>query len=370
MNLLALAGDIDALMAQIRVVTPLKALCQSHGWHLVLKSFHDCSFEDVSRAQVMVVQRASSARVLRLQQRMHRQGGAVIYDIDDLLTDVAPHISNQAAVRKRVPMLKRCMQAADTVTVSTSRLGLEMGLQRALEVPNFAWTQTDWKAPAPQPGRPATLLFASSDQLATDFIYPALRALDGVKLVVVGPPAAGFQQAGLRIEAHPLMPREAFVAFARGLPNVLAVIPLEASRFAACKSAVKWFDYAAAGVPALCSAVSPYVEVISDGVTGGLVPNESEAWRAAIERAIADAAWRARIADAAQVQVLSRHSLSTTLQAWEVAVAQAVERSKGRSPPASGLLQGVQDRWWSGLEGVALRLRSFNRERLAKRSRR
>ena len=370
MNLLALAGDIDALIAQIRLVTPLKSLCQRHGWGLVLKSFHDCSFEDVRQAQVMVVQRASSARVLRLQQRMRRQGGAVIYDIDDLLTDVAPHISNQAAVRKRVPMLKRCMFAADAVTVSTARLGLELGLPRALEVSNFAWNAADWIAPSPQPGRPVTLLFASSDQLATDFIYPALRELDGVKVVVVGPPAAGFQQAGLQIEAHPLMPREAFVAFARGLPNVLAVIPLEASRFAACKSAVKWFDYAAAGVPALCSAVSPYVEVINDGVTGGLVPNESEAWRAAIGRAVADGAWRARIAEAAHVQVLSRHSLSTTLSAWEAAVAQAIENSQCRSPAAHGFWHRLQERWWSGLDGVALRLRSINRARLAKRSRR
>ena len=378
MNLLALAGDIDALIAQIRLVTPLTALCQRHGWTLILKSFHDCTGDDLRRAQVLVVQRASTARVWRLQQLMQRQGGAVIYDIDDLLTDVAPHISNQAAVRQRVPMLLRCMHTADVVSVSTARLGLELGLElgpqtglhAAIEVPNFAWQAASLKPPTPQPGLPVTLLFASSDQLATHFIYPALRALEGVKIVVVGPPAQGFVQAGLQIEAHPLMPREAFVAFASSLPNVLAVIPLEASRFAACKSAVKWFDYAAAGVPTLCSAVSPYAEVILDDATGGLVPNEPEAWRSALCRAVADNAWRARIAQAAQAQVLACHSLATTLQAWEMAVSQALARSANRPAAATGSWQGLRDRWWSRADGVALRLRALNRARLAKRSRR
>ena len=378
MNLLALAGDIDALIAQIRLVTPLTALCQRHGWTLTLKSFHDCAADDLRRAQVLVVQRALTARVWRLQQLMQRQGGAVIYDIDDLLTDVAPHISNQAAVRQRVPMLLRCMHTADVVSVSTARLGLELGLElgpqtglhAAIEVPNFAWQAASLKPPTPQPGLPVTLLFASSDQLATHFIYPALRALEGVKIVVVGPPAQGFVQAGLQIEAHPLMPREAFVAFARSLPNVLAVIPLEASRFAACKSAVKWFDYAAAGVPTLCSAVSPYAEVILDDATGGLVPNEPEAWRSALCRAVADNAWRARIAQAAQAQVLACHSLATTLQAWEMAVSQALARSANRPAAATGSWQGLRDRWWSRADGVALRLRALNRARLAKRSRR
>jgi hypothetical protein len=370
MNLLALAGDIDALIAQIRLVTPLKALCERNGWGLVLKSFHDCSLADLSGAQVMVVQRASSARALRLQQRMQMQGGVVIYDIDDLLTEVAPHISNQAAVQKRVPMLRRCMQAADMVSVSTARLGRELELQNTLEVPNFAFSPAPQSKSGSTAGLPVTLLFASSDQLATDFIYPALHAVQGVNIVVVGPPAAGFQRAGLQVQAHPLMLRETFVAFASSLPNVLAVIPLEASRFAGCKSAVKWFDYAACGVPALCSAVSPYKEVISDGVTGGLVPNEPEAWRNAIARAVGDAAWRARIADAAQVQVLEHHSLARTLLAWEAVVAQALQRGKSRSPLARGPLQRLKDRWWTGFEGAALRLRAFNRARLAKRSRR
>ena len=38
-------------------------------------------------------------------------------------------------------------------------------------------------------------------------------------------------------------PRALGIDFARQLPNPVAVIPLEDSRFAACKSAIKWFEY-------------------------------------------------------------------------------------------------------------------------------
>ena len=386
MKLLALAGDINALMAQIRLVTPLTALCKMQGWPLAMKSFHDCSHSDLAQAEVLVVQRAASSRALRLQQRMHLLGGAVVYDIDDLLTDVAPHISNRDGVQKRVLMLRRCMHEADVVSVSTARLGRELGrdlgqdlgqdlgrdlgLQHALEVPNHALPLPDLPMPAHQPGQPVTLLFASSEYLATDFIYPAVRALDGVRVVVVGPPAAGFQRAGITVQAEPLMPRERFVAFARSLPNALAVIPLEESRFAACKSAVKWFDYAAAGIPTLCSAVSPYLEVVSDGVTGALVANDSQAWQAALQRAVDDDCWRLRIATAARAHVATHHDQRHTVDAWQRAILKARQVSQLASRPKLGLSWHVQGTLAAAFEGVALRLRSFNRARLAKRPRR
>ena len=81
------------------------------------------------------------------------------------------------------------------------------------------------------------------------------------------------------------MPRGDFIAWVRTLPNAVAVIPLEDSRFAACKSAIKWMEYAEAGIPVLCSDVRPYRDVIESGRTGWLVANEAEAWDRAIQTA-------------------------------------------------------------------------------------
>lgn len=369
MRVLALAGDIGALIAQIRLVVPLALLCRQRGWSLALRSFHDCTRADLNDADVMVVQRANSPRVLRLQRQMRQAGGAVIYEIDDLLTEVAPHISNQAAVQRRSKLLRQCMDQADLVTVSTPILGRELAAPRWHVVPNHAFQADDTLLPVPQPDAPVTLLFASSDRLAADFIYPALHQLPGVRLVVVGPPAADFAAAGLAVEAQPLMARERFVAFAQQLPNALAVIPLEDSRFAACKSAVKWLDYAAAGVPALCSAVSPYLEVVTHGETGALVANDPVAWHQALQAAVQDAGWRARVAAAARRQVLLHHTVQHTVDAWSQGIEQAILGRASHPPGPGPWTQRVTDAVAGWLERPLQRLRALNRARLAKRAR-
>lgn len=73
---------------------------------------------------------------------------------------------------------------------------------------------------------------------------------------------------------------------------MLGVIPLEDTRFAACKSAISGFDYAAAGIPTLCSDVSPTGKVIENGRTAILVANDTAAWTIALQAAIADASLR------------------------------------------------------------------------------
>ncbi len=320
MKLLAVAGDIGALIADIRLVTPLQALMHAQGGSLVLRSLHDCTQADLAAADVLVLQRGASARAWRLQQAMRQRGGTVVAEIDDLLTDLPPHIGNQVAVRAQRPWIARCLLDADMVTVSTARLGAELrselGLARTYVVPNSAWSLGDLPLPAAQPGQPVHLLLAAMDHLAVPWLLPALRAVQGpdVRIVVVGPAAGALAAAGLDVQAHPLMPRARFIELARSLPNALAVIPLEHSRFAACKSAIKWFEYGEAGVPVLCSDVSPYREVVEHGATGRLVANQTAAWEGALREAVAGADWRARTARAARERVRERHAPGHTVE--------------------------------------------------------
>jgi hypothetical protein len=364
-----LAGDIEALIADIRLRTPLQALAQRTGWSLTLRSFHDCSRADLAAADVLIVQRGASRRAWRLQRAMRLRGGAVVSEIDDLLTAVPPHISNHRALQAQQPWVRRCLEEADAVTVSTARLGHELGLPQACVVPNCALPLGSVPLPAHEAAQPVSLLFASMERFATDFIYPALRALQGpgVRVVVVGPPGEAFAAAGVDVQRAALMPREDFIAFARSLPNPVAVIPLEDSRFAACKSALKWFEYAEAGIPVLCSAVSPYREVVQDGVTGALVPNDEKTWHAALQKAIVDSNWRHAVASAARATVRRDHNLAQTVDAWQQAVEVAVRQrsAAGRLQPGFGWR--LQDGGAGLFEAAALRLRQLNRGRLARR---
>jgi hypothetical protein len=380
MKLLALAGDIESLIAQVRLVAPLQALCQREGWPLALRSFHDCRLADLAAAEVLVVQRAMTARARRLQRRMRQQGGAVLYDIDDLLTEVAPHISGHATVQGRQNELRSCIAESDALSVSTAllvqMLGEGLALPPSVVVGNAAPAPSGLPLPAQTPG-PVSLLLASSDRLLLDAVMPALRQAQGqgARIVAVGPPAQALAAAGLPVQAEPLRPREAFLAFARSLPNPVAVVPLEDTRFAAGKSAIKWFDYAEIGVPTLASAVSPYREVMDPGRTGWLVPNEPAAWMHALAAVCVDAPARLAVAAAARAAVRQEHRLDSTLDAWLQALRQAADEAQARSrgadarrhaTPAALLqraLHALQDRLEDRLAG----LRALNRVRLAQR---
>lgn len=374
MRLLAASADIGSVIAEVRLVTPLRALCEQQGWSLALRSFHDCLQADLAAADVLVVQRGVSARAWRLQRAMRRRGAAVVYDIDDLLTEIAPHISNAAALKARQAVLRRCLAESDVVTVATARLGALLAETAPLPavhvVPNHALPPAAQHLPMPDQGPgPVTLLLASTEYLDTDFIFPALRALQGagVQIVVVGPPGAAFEAAGVSVRREAMRPRADFLALARSLPNPVAVIPLEDSRFASGKSAIKWFDYAQIGVPTLASRHSPYVEVIDDGHTGWLVDNHPAAWQQALRAVMADPAERSRVAAAARAVVQQRHALGHTVAAWQQAVELALEqraRTNLAPPTLHERLLSVSARW---LEGSVTRLRALNRARLARR---
>jgi hypothetical protein len=120
-------------------------------------------------------------------------------------------------------------------------------------------------------------------------------------------------------------------------------------------------------VPTLCSAVSPYAEVIEDGRTGWLVDNTTQAWLAALRAVVDDAPLRLRVAEAARREVALHHGPGPTLAAWREVLALAVQRRQARALAPPHLGDRLQDLLAVMTEGSVGRLRAFNRARLAKR---
>ena len=371
-KLLAVAGDIDATIADIRLATPLRALAAGSGHALRLHSLHEVTAADLDWADVLVLQRPTTERAWKLQQRMQRLGGQVVVEIDDLLTRVDPRLDHAAVLMAQCGVVQRCLQGADAVAVSTRRLGQALGLalRHWQVVPNCAWPGALDVVVLPPAAlvlslKPAAvaLVFAASDRLDLAPVTVALRQMlaerpDGLRLIGVGRAADALAAAGLPSERLAQMPRAEFLGWLRQLPCALAVMPLEDNEFNACKSAIKYFDCAVAGVPVLCSDVSPYREVLEDGMTGALVANSDAAWTAVLRRALSDAAWRQRMAQGAERDVHARFTLAHSVDAW-AALLQAL-------PPPSASRPGAgASPWW---ERVALALRQANRARLARRS--
>jgi glycosyltransferase involved in cell wall biosynthesis len=383
MHIVVLAGDVEAPIARIRVLEPLQALAASRGDRLSAHPLHAAQDADVREADVLVIQRPLVARAWRLLRSARLAGAATVVEIDDLLTALPAHIPSRAAVQQGLRWLRASAAEADLVTVSTERLGTELrnDLGAALDpsalhvVGNAAHPRDDSLRSPIDPAAPATLLFASLDRIELGPVALALRALAPrtVRVVAVGPAGQALAQAlegsGLAVQAAPLMSRADFVRFAAALPNAVAVIPLAGSRFASCKSAIKWFEYAEAGIPVLCSDVPPYSDVIDDGRTGVLVADDPDAWRQALEHALGAPGWRAGLADAARARVRAEHGFDRMVAQWAVALQRAQERRRlavVRPPTAGERLVSWWRRW---TEAPLVRLRVANRARLERRRR-
>lgn len=115
----------------------------------------------------------------------------------------------------------------------------------------------------------------------------------------------------VHIEAHPY--KQAMLALD------FAVIPLVDNEFNACKSAIKWVEYSALGVPVIASNVGPYAAEIVDGETGLLVPNEPAEWKHAISRMVCDGELRKRLARNAREDVSRRFDVNARAEEWLVA---------------------------------------------------
>jgi hypothetical protein len=302
---------------------------------------------------------------LALIDAMRRGGGHVVCEFDDLLTEPAPHLLGHAKALQVVGRVKQALAAADVVSASTPRLAQALAplARRVAVVPNCAWPGAPHARPW-QPGGPVHLLLAASDRLAESPLMAALQRLlqqrpGRVQLVAVGHAAAALATAGLPAQVLPLMPRPAFMDFVAALPQGVALIPLGDSRFDACKSAIKFFDYAAIGVPVLCSDVPPYADVITDRHNGRLVPDAADAWLAALLELVDDPAPALAWARQAAADVAAHHSLAHSTAAWaELLRSLGPRRHAARPPP-----------WWQGAwRGGLRRLQRANRDRLARRA--
>lgn len=373
MRVLAVAADPGSTITRLRVAEPLAAwLANVHG-ELRLRPLHDVPPADLAWCEVLVVQRGMARRHLELIRAAAAAGRAVVCEIDDLLTDPAPHLQHARALLQARPWTRACLAAADVVTLSTERLAtlLDQPPERCVVVPNAAFDGDPGVPPESRAVGPVSLLVAASDRVAGAEAWLALREFAAawpgrIEVLAVGPVADDLERAGIVCRSLPLMPRDAFVRWAASQPNPLAMIPLDDSRFSAGKSAVKWFDYAVAGVPTLASGRPPYADVIEHGRTGWLVGPAREDWHRALAQAVDDGPARARVARAAREAVQARHHAGLTRDAWGRALHQAAARAAARGEAGVRALPRGPGAWWSDLSRS---LRRWNRERLMRRPR-
>lgn len=323
---LVLVPFFELGLASIRLLHPLGAWMKRHGGYVRVIKFADFQERDLEGIDVAIVQRIISPTAIRLIRQMQQRGVKVLFDIDDLLTEMPPFLASAAAMAELKPLLERTLRIVDGLTVATPRLGERLACyNRCYVTPNCPAPFAAATAQSAGENGSVSLLMASSDSVRFDFIAPVLKELlkDGalnVRLIAVGPPGEYLAAEGLPVERHPNMDYDAFRTFAASLPDALGVIPLDDSPFSACKSAIKFMDYALAGIPSVCSAVPPYADVVRDGETGLLAENTAESWLKALKLGCASRELRRMLAANARREVRAEWSLNRAADAWQAAI--------------------------------------------------
>ena len=280
-------------LLNFRLRFPLNNWASRYGGIVRYRTFDDVLFDDLYWGDVFVFQREVDQELLDLTSLLQGFGKLVVFEIDDFLLDLPKFLSHHNLNESRKMNLEKMLQQSNALSVTTSRLAkaLQTFNQHIFVVPNCSWSLGEKVNFNRDESGAISLVIASSDSVQVDFLVPVLQKLkrtwgNHIQIHVIGPPADYFKLAGIELTSYAILRYEEFCSLLTSLNNPIGLIPLDPSLFSSCKSPIKFFDYAANGVPTIASKVPPYADSMIDYETGLLVDNETEEWVRAIESLI------------------------------------------------------------------------------------
>lgn len=342
-RVVCIVPDTSLGLFDLRIKQPLDNWARRYSGLVRYRTLGEHRPEDLTWGDVFVFQRVGGAHTLHLINALRAHGKRVVFEIDDLLTNLPRFLAHHRGSKATQRTLLQSIAMADVVSTTTERLGNEM---RSLNpnvmcVPNCIQSLPDARqAHTDDTNIPVTLIIASSDKVLVDVLIKPLRQLqrthrDAVRLLVIGPIDQTLQRAGLEFDRLPILSYQQFTELVQSLTNAIGLIPLDDSLFSSCKSPIKYFDYAAAQIPSICSNVPPYSDYVRNGVTGILVENTDSAWLQAIESLLDSAHKRREISDAARQYVAQTHLIDQAGNAWQA----VIEKLAIKRAPAPGLIE-------------------------------
>lgn len=325
--------SIDSSLSEIRLRLPLERWALLTGGDVRFMNLQDYPKTDLEWGDIYVFQRNASAHIVGLVKQLKANGKKIVFEIDDLLTNLPPFLAHHAVgTNAEKPFIFAAMGLANAVTVTTSRLGSELSPYNGNIqcIPNCSDGIARIAKHIAASSDQVTLVVASSDAVLVDFIVPALKLIQNkysVKILGIGPPGAFLSKTGLKVEAVENMPYLNFKSFIATLDNGIGIIPLDDSLFSSCKSPIKYFDYSVAGIPSICSNVSPYADHIVHGENGLLSANTTEAWFSAIESLVLSHSKRVELTTSAISYVNQNYNINAAALAWEKLIVSLVKNT-------------------------------------------
>src|SRR5258707_574566 len=119
---------------------------------------------------------------------------------------------------------------------------------------------------------------------------------------------------GRKCRFTPWIPAAADLAYYQRIDFDIGLAPLTGTRFDQSKSAIKVLEYGGLGIPSIASDVTPYRDVVVDGVTGWLV-RTPEDWSRRLRDLACDPAMRDEMGAKAR-EVAAAHAIGACWQQW------------------------------------------------------
>ncbi|MBU0509626.1 glycosyltransferase [bacterium] len=281
-------------------------------------------------ATVIVFRPLSNVRVQSQIEETHAQTGfSLAVDFDDLVLGRFRAGSPRDMARREWEKRFRSLLArTDAISVSTESLAEQMrvaGFDTTC-LPTRPWIMQqrhNRRSEREQNGVHVGFFGTPSHHVDLGSILPALeRTLEAL-------PSVRFYWWGCRpgdLMHHPQVRQggpfiEEYTLHLRRLHHFgldLAVVPLTDSPAARVKTAIKYYEYSLAGIPAVYSNTLPYSKIVRDGDTGLLASEATPDWIAKMSALIQDGDLRTQIATAAEKDVCSRMKDSLPREAFKI----------------------------------------------------
>jgi glycosyltransferase involved in cell wall biosynthesis len=266
---------------------------------------------DWQGVKLAVVVRYLPANWVRPLEAFRCAGGHIVYFMDDDLMDERSLVNLPTAYYKKIRRL-----ATDQV-VLIENLSAEFWVSsRFLAEKYIRW------APTILPARPHSSLLKKKK--AVDVFYHGTASHQAelgwlvpvVKAVQERNPVTQFEVFGdlLVNRLYRDLPRVtvvhpmrwlSYLAYTSTVRRDIGLAPLMPEPFNAARAPTKFFDFVRMGAVGLYSDVPPYSDFIRSGVDGILLPNDPEAWAAAIIELVSNEERRIRMAKAAHERAMA-----------------------------------------------------------------
>jgi glycosyltransferase involved in cell wall biosynthesis len=285
----------------IRLLQPLHHPSMTANLEVIVADT-DAIFD--TQADIIVTQRYAIADLKtadRLAAHAKRTGARLVYDLDDDLLNIPRSHPEARLLQPRARVVRRMLEAADTVLVSTPGLAERVaGLRPDAIVMENALDERIWTPPIrPARDNPVRILCMGTATHDHDYklIEPALVRLMAeypgrVSIHIVGMTSQPDLPSGLnriRPSRNGARSYPGFVQWLTAMPAWhIGLAPLLDTPFNQAKSAIKAMDYAALGMLVLASDVPAYRGSIADGPAGQLVANDAAAWYAVLDGLLRD----------------------------------------------------------------------------------